>query len=131
MVQLSIWTQKGVLKIGFTNDEAWSNAKDLAKSANQMYNWAEIITAYYEIFNGKNVQLFVTINDTKKVRVLFVLDDNNVLVRDRQGKNYVENYEDITTGITSFHFEEYPYREEVDIPEEYRDELGESITIYS
>lgn len=120
-----------MLKIGFTNDEAWSNAKDLAKSANQMYNWSEIITAYYEIFNGKNVQLFVSINDTERVRVLFVLDDDNILVRGRDGKDYIENYEDVTTGSTSFYFEEFPCPEEVSIPEEYRDELGETVQIYS
>ena len=122
---------KGVLKIGFTNDTAWSNAKDLAKSANQMYNWSEIITAYYEVFNGKNVQLFSTIGDSRKVRVLFVLDDTNILVRDKDGKDYIETYEDAATGKTSFYFEENPTPEEVEIPSEYQEELGETIMIYS
>lgn len=96
-----------------------------------MYNWAEIITAYYEIFNGKNVQLFVTLNNTKKVRVLFVLDDDSILVRDKDGNEYVEVYEDITTGITSFYFEENPVPEEVTIPESYQNELGATVLIYS
>ena len=120
-----------MLKIGFTNDTAWSNAKDLAKSANQMYNWSEIITAYYEVFNGKNVQLFSTIGDSRKVRVLFVLDDTNILVRDKDGKDYIETYEDVATGKTSFYFEENPTPEEVEIPSEYQEELGETIMIYS
>lgn len=120
-----------VVHLGYSTDHKWTKAKQLAKENNKQYDWAEVITAYYEIFDGRNIQLFVTIEEHNKLRVLFVLDDETVLVRDRKGQTRTVPYDEVLIARTDFFYEEEPELEVIDIPEAFQEELGQTIEIYS
>ena len=99
----------------YSNDQAWEQAKEVARAGGCKNEWIKIID-YYNLNEGKHVNIFCAI-DQKKFRILFMLDSEKVLLLDRDDNLVVEDYETVDESRKIFLFEDEPKKEIRSLPE--------------
>lgn len=68
----------------FINDSLWKSIKTASREWDFEYDWLKIVS-FYNLYGGKNVQVFVIDKDKKyRKRVLAVTDNNLVVLLDKE-----------------------------------------------
>ena len=99
----------------YSNDSVWEQAKEVARAGGCKNEWIKIID-YYNLNEGKNVNIFCAI-DQKKFRILFILDSDRVLLLARDDKLVVKDYAEVEESRKIFLFEDEPKKEIRSLPE--------------
>lgn len=90
----------------FSQDKLWLEAKRVAKTSGFKDKWIEIID-YYNMNDGKYTQIMCVI-EGKRYRILYILDDNSILLLDRDGQLLAKDYEDVDTSRKIFYYQPEP-----------------------
>ena len=70
----------------FINDSLWKSIKTASREWGFEYDWLKIVS-FYNLYGGKNVQVYVVDKDKKfRKRVLAVSDDNQLVLLDKSNK---------------------------------------------
>lgn len=99
----------------YNEDPAWENAKEVARIGGFKNKWIEIID-YYNMNDGKHVNIFCAL-DQKKYRILYLLDNDEVLLLDRDGKLTFSEYSIVDESRKIFFFEAEPEETSKELPE--------------
>lgn len=99
----------------YNNDPLWGQAKEVARAGGCKNQWIEIID-YYNLNLGKNVSIFCAL-EQKKYRILYILDNEEVLLLDREDNLVVEDYDTVDESRKVFFFESEPEKVTRKLPE--------------
>lgn len=106
---------KGCVKLTYSNDPVWEQAKEVARAGGCKNEWIKIID-YYNLNEGKNVNIFCAI-EQRKYRILFILDSGKVLLLDRENQLVTEDYDIVEESRKVFFFQDIPEKETRELPE--------------
>jgi hypothetical protein len=84
----------------FSQDEKWMEAK----RAVGHLNWLEVIS-YYRSIDGSNVQVY-SVRDGEKRLIIDLLDDDTVLLKDKDGFAKEDTYENVLQSRKIFKYSE-------------------------
>jgi len=99
----------------YGDDLIWEQAKEVARVGGCKNEWIKIID-YYNLSEGKNVNIFCAI-DQKKYRILYITDSEKVLMLDRENELVTEDYQIVVESRKIFLFQEDPKKEIRKLPE--------------
>lgn len=78
----------------YIKDALWDEAKQVMRHQGMSNSWVDIVT-YYHAKGGCHTVVHGIIAE-KQWQLLYKLDSSNVLLRDAQGNDIVETYENVT-----------------------------------
>lgn len=99
----------------YKDDYLWLQAKKVAKAGGFNNKWIEIID-YYNLNEGKNVQIFCTI-DKDRYRILYILDSHKVLVQTRDKELCAMDYTEVDESRKIFFYQDEPTKVVDEAPE--------------
>ena len=82
----------------FSQDAKWVEAKRTIGNN----NWIDIVS-YYHYIDGKNVLVYSIVEGDKRL-IVDVLDDDTVLLKDKQGQYVVDSYENVLSSRKTFKY---------------------------
>lgn len=98
----------------YSNDSEWNYAKKVVSSGGHKNNWIYVID-FYNSIGGKNVNIFCAI-EQEKFRILYMLDDDSVLLLDKKDNLVSEEYEIVEESRKIFFFEPDPKKVTQELP---------------
>ncbi|AMQ66589.1 portal protein [Bacillus phage Shbh1] len=84
----------------FSKDSKWVEAKKVIGSS----NWIEVVS-YYRYIGGENVFVYV-IGDGNKKLIVDIMDDQNVLLIDKEGNPSIDTYDNVQNSRKMFRYSE-------------------------
>lgn len=113
----------------YLNDDEWNKAKTVAKTCGFAGSWVDIVDYYYTI-GGMHVHVYAILNAVK-YRILRILDNEEVLVMDKDSNLHVRAYDEITKSRKQFFFSDNAMVErELTLPENCLINAKQSVKIY-
>lgn len=104
----------GIGLVSYSEDKQWLNAKRVARENNLQNKWIDIID-YYNDVGGKHVQILCVIGE-QKFRILNVLDDEKVLLLDKDKNPTTKTYQEVEESQKIFFYTEKSTVKTVELP---------------
>lgn len=104
----------GIGLVSYSEDKQWLNAKRVARENNLQNKWIDIID-YYNDVGGKHVQILCVIGE-HKFRILNVLDDEKVLLLDKDKNPTTKTYQEVEESQKIFFYTEKSTVKTVELP---------------
>lgn len=108
----------------------WLEAKNLARITGNEYNWIEVVS-FYEELGGKHVQVYCSLKDGDKRRIVSPVDNEDLVVTVKRNNNVIlDDYEEVLESKKIFIFAEHSEEKEIKIPTPYTVLEEKELTIY-
>lgn len=120
----------GGCTIEIKSDKKWLEAKNLARVTGNEYNWIEVVS-FYEELGGEHVQVYCSLEDGDKRRIVSPVDDEELVVTVKRNNDIiVDDYKEVFESKKIFIFAEHSEEKQVKIPTPYKVLEEDELTIY-
>jgi len=100
IIEIEHTVKKEATMSSFSSDKKWMEAKKVVGDM----NWVEIVS-YYRSINGTNVFVYV-IGEGNKRLIVDVIDDDNILLINKDGDPEIDTYENVMNSRKEFKYSE-------------------------